>query len=620
MRIIHTSDWHLGRRFEREPLEDDQRAFLAWLADLVEERQVDLVIVAGDVYDRSSPAEDAVTLLDRGLDGLRAAGAQVVLIPGNHDSARRLGFGAGRQALGGVHVFADDRLPPAPGVLVGRGERVALVAVPFLDPTLRTDRRPADDGTPRPATHQSVLADALDAGRRALPALGGVASIAVVHAYVSGAGLSDSERTLAIGGADQVDPAVLDGFDYVALGHLHRPQRIGGSDAVAYSGSPLPYSFSEDHPKSVRLLEVEGGRLTGVSTVPVPVGRKVVTLTGTLDRLLTDPAHERYTDHWVAARLADDTVRTQPMERLRARFPHAVNVRYDDPRTGALADFGSGGPPIEERPDEEVVLELPGGGPRPPALGLRAPARARRRDRRPLRSTDREAPLPPAPGVRLLRRRVHHRLRPARAPRGLLDHRAHRGRQVDHLRRHRLRPLRRPARVPGQQPHPQPVRGPRHPDRGDPGIRGRRAPLGPDPFTGPDPAGRTVGHRPRGGPVEGRPGRVGTRRSGPHPQARGEGPARRTGRSRQGPVRASRPPPAGQVRGGPQGQDPGPRRPAGPTVPGGRLPAGHRGPPPARRRASRDLRVAHPGSGGHRGPDPPRRGRLPGRRPGLRRH
>ncbi len=355
MRIIHTSDWHLGRRFEREPLEDDQRAFLAWLAGLVEVRRVDLVVVAGDVYDRSLPSEDAVALLDLGLDGLRAAGAEVVLIPGNHDSARRLGFGAGRQALGGVHVFADERTPPIPRVLAAGDERVALVAVPFLDPHLAPDAR-RDDGTARSATHESVLADALGAGRSALAALDTVPSIAVVHAFVSGAGLSDSERTLAIGGADQVDPAVLAGFDYVALGHLHRPQRIGGSDTVAYSGSPLPYSFSEDHPKSVRLLEVEGGRLTDVTTVAVPVGRKVVTLTGSLDALLTDPTHERFTDHWVAARLTDDTVQTQPMERLRMRFPHAASVRYEDPRTGAIADLGSAGPPIEERSDEDVVL------------------------------------------------------------------------------------------------------------------------------------------------------------------------------------------------------------------------------------------------------------------------
>ncbi|HEX7459533.1 MAG TPA: exonuclease SbcCD subunit D [Acidimicrobiales bacterium] len=356
MRIIHTSDWHIGRRFERESLEDDQQAFLMWLAELVADLRVDLVVVAGDVYDRSQPAEDAVALLDRGLDAVCTAGAQVAMISGNHDSARRLGFGAGRQALGGVHVFADDHRAPVPRVLAAGDDRIALVAVPFLDPHVAAGPRPTDDGSPRPATHQSVLSDALDAGRLALGPLDPMPSIAVAPAYVSGAGLSDSERTLAIGGADQVDPAVLDGFDYVALGHLHRPQRIGGTDTVAYSGSPLPYSFSEDHPKSVRLLEVAGGRICDISTVPVPVGRKVVTLTGTLQGLLTDPAHQRFTDRWVAARLTDATVQTQPMERLRARFPHAVSLRYDNPSTGAIVDFGADGTPVEERSDEDVIL------------------------------------------------------------------------------------------------------------------------------------------------------------------------------------------------------------------------------------------------------------------------
>ena len=358
MRIIHTSDWHIGRRFERESLADDQQAFMSWLAGFVDEERVDLVVIAGDIYDRSLPAEDAVDLLDRGLDAVRTAGAQVAMISGNHDSARRLGFGAGRQALGGVHVFADDRNPPIPRVLSFGDEQVALVAVPYLDPHLAPTPRPADDGTPRAPTHQNVLADGLETGRLALATLDPMPSIAIAHAYVSGAGLSDSERTLAIGGADQVDPAVLDGFDYVALGHLHRPQRIGGTDTVAYSGSPLPYSFSEDHPKSVRLLEVAGGRICDIAIVPVPVGRRVVTLTGTLQSLLTDPDLERYTDRWVAARLTDDTVQTQPMERLRSRFPHAVSLRYDNPATGAIVDFGTVGPPIEERSDQDVILQF----------------------------------------------------------------------------------------------------------------------------------------------------------------------------------------------------------------------------------------------------------------------
>jgi exonuclease SbcD len=358
LRILHTSDWHIGRRFERESLEDDQRAFLAWLAAAVADEQVDLVLVAGDVYDRSQPAEDAVTLLDEGLDGLRAAGARVVVIPGNHDSARRLGFGAGRQALGGVHVFADDQHPPVPWTVAVGDERVRILAVPFLDPYGVPAPRDGADGTARTRTHEHVLADALESGRALLDPDDPSPTICIAHAYVSGAEESDSERALAVGGTDRVDPSLFAGFDYVALGHLHRPQRIGGDDSIAYSGSPLPYSFSEDHAKSVRLLELGSGGLTAVRTLPVPVGRPVVTLTGTLDELVTDATLDRWHDYWVAARLTDDTVRTQPMERLRERFPHAVSLRYQPTGEGSATAHGVDGATLEERPAEEVVVEF----------------------------------------------------------------------------------------------------------------------------------------------------------------------------------------------------------------------------------------------------------------------
>ena len=358
MRILHTSDWHLGRRFERESLEDDQRAFLVWLAGVVTEERVDLVLVAGDVYDRSQPAEDAVALLDEGLDRLRAAGARIALIPGNHDSARRLGFGAGRQALGGVHVFADDQRPPVPWVFATGEERVAVLAVPFLDPYGVPAPRNAADGSLRNRTHEHALADALESGRALLDAGDPMPTICMAHAYVSGAEESDSERALSVGGTDRVDPGVFTGFNYVALGHLHRPQRIGGLDSVAYSGSPLPYSFSEDHPKSVRILDLDAGGLTGVRTVPIPVGRPVITLTGTLDELLTDTSLDRWLDHWVAARLTDETVRTQPMERLRGRFAHAVSLRYVPTDEGSTVARGARGAVLEEQPKEEVVVEF----------------------------------------------------------------------------------------------------------------------------------------------------------------------------------------------------------------------------------------------------------------------
>jgi exonuclease SbcD len=355
VRIIHTSDWHIGRRFDGRSLEGDQRAFLRWLAEVVASRAVDLVVVAGDVYDRSLPAEEAVALLDDALDELRGAGAQVAMISGNHDSARRLGFGSHRQALGGVHVFADDRRTPVPWVFSARGVEVAVLPVPFLDPWVVTQRPPGADGPAPRRTHQGVLRAALEAGRRGLAGSPGRPSIAVAHAFVAGASVSDSERTLAVGGTDAVDRSLFDGFDYVALGHLHRPQCLG-ADHIAYSGSPLPYSYSEDHPKSVRLLEVKADGLASVEDVRVPVGRPVTTLTGRLDELLTDPALGSAEQHWVAAVLTDDVAQVQPMERLHRRFAFATTVRYRQVLHGARRGPGAEGDDVEHRPPEDVVL------------------------------------------------------------------------------------------------------------------------------------------------------------------------------------------------------------------------------------------------------------------------
>ena len=241
-------------------------------------------------------------------------------------------------------------------------------------------------------------------------------------------------------------------------------------------------------------------------------------------------------------------------------------------------------------------------------------AGTRRAGRRRPRGRGREAARPPPPGVRLLRRRVHDRLRPARAPRGLLDHRTDRCGQVDHLRRHRLRPLRRPARLPRQQPRPQPVRGPRHPTEVtlEFEAEGRhwvlsRSPAQTRPSAGRPPASST---RRQGG--AGRAGTAGRALT----EARRRRAARRAGRPGQGPVRAGRAHPPGEVRGGAQGQDPGTGRAAGQAVPGGRLPEDDRRPPPARRRTGRGLRDPDAGPRVRGGAHPERGGGLPHRRPG----
>jgi exonuclease SbcD len=228
-------------------------------------------------------------------------------------------------------VFADGLRSPDPWVFEADGEAVAVVAVPFLDPLTAAAPRHAPDGTPRARTHEHALHDALADGRAALRRFPGIPSVAVAHATVAGALRSDSEKVLAIGGAEAVGAGCFDGFDAVLLGHLHRPQSVSSDGRIAYSGSPLPYSFSETVPKSVRLVEICAGAVSSVRQLAVPVGRPVVTLDGSLDELLTHPDFDRYAEHWVAARLTDVTTQVQPMERLRRRFPHAVNVRYAAP-------------------------------------------------------------------------------------------------------------------------------------------------------------------------------------------------------------------------------------------------------------------------------------------------
>lgn len=358
MLILHTSDWHIGRRFERESLEEDQRAFLTWLAKVVAEERVDLVIVAGDIYDRSLPAEDAVTLLEEGLTELRRAGAEVALISGNHDSARRLGFGASWIAAGGIHLFTDEFEDPTPWVFTASdGEQVAVVAVPFLEPASVRQPRTGPDGEVRNRTHANVLEDALDAGRAALVDLPSLPSIAVAHAFVAGGEASESEKTLAIGGTDLVPATLFAGFDYVALGHLHRPQQVRGVEGttIAYSGSPLPYSFSETHPKSVRVIEVADGAITVRDPHPIPVGRQTKIITGTLEAICTSAAYKEFTDHWISAVLTDTSVQVGAMDRLRATFPFAVSVRYAT-TLGGKADPSLDTNVIEERTPEENVL------------------------------------------------------------------------------------------------------------------------------------------------------------------------------------------------------------------------------------------------------------------------
>ncbi|MEE1738206.1 exonuclease SbcCD subunit D [Streptomyces sp. BE147] len=332
MRILHTSDWHLGRSFHRVPLLDAQAAFLDHLVATVRERDVDVVLVAGDVYDRAVPPLAAVELFDSALHRLADAGVPTVMISGNHDSARRLGVGAGLFGRAGIHLRTDPEGCATPVVLSDHHGDVAFYGLPYLEPALVKDTL----GAAR-AGHEAVLGAAMDQVRADLSARSGATgsgatrSVVLAHAFVAGGRPSDSERDITVGGVAAVPAGVFDGIDYVALGHLHGSQTV--TERIRYSGSPLAYSFSEaDHRKTMWLIDLDGSGGLTAERVDCPVPRPLARIRGRLDTLIEDPALERHENSWVEATLTDPARPAEPMVRLARRFPHILGLVLDPDR------------------------------------------------------------------------------------------------------------------------------------------------------------------------------------------------------------------------------------------------------------------------------------------------
>jgi exonuclease SbcD len=344
MRVLHTSDWHLGRTLHGVDLLDHQAAYLDHLVELTRSEGVGAVLVAGDVYDRAVPPVEAVVLLSETLARL-AEHATVVVTPGNHDSAARLGFGAAimrdrTQVRTRVAGLAE------PVVLPDDAGDVLVYALPYLDPdVVRRELSGDGDADPAPAplprSHEAVVGAAMTRVRRDLATRVDAAarsgrprprSVVMAHAFVVGGEPSESERDIRVGGVDHVPAGVFAGLDYVALGHLHGPQRVSAAEGsvLRYSGSPLAYSFSEQHQRKSTVLLDLGSSAIDPTLVPAPVPRRLADVDGPLEDLLGS-AGEPYLDNWLRVTVTDAHRPADLYRRVKERFPHALVIQHRPP-------------------------------------------------------------------------------------------------------------------------------------------------------------------------------------------------------------------------------------------------------------------------------------------------
>lgn len=322
MKLIHLSDLHIGKRVNEVSMIEDQEYILAQILRLIDGEKPGAVLICGDVYDKSVPSAEAVTLFDDFLCRLAKRNLPVLIISGNHDSPERLAFGGRLMAGAGIHlapVYHGDIAAITLGDAYGE---VNFYLLPFIKPA-HVKRYYPDE----------KIESYTDACRVAVEKMGidpSARNVLLTHQFVTGAATCESEE-LSVGGSDNVDASVFEGFDYVALGHIHGPQNIG-SNKIRYCGTPLKYSFSEaDHYKSVTVAELgEKGSLT-LRALPLLPKRDMRQLRGTFAALME--THDPGTADYLHIVLTDEEDVPEAMGRLRAVYPNLLKLSYDNTRT-----------------------------------------------------------------------------------------------------------------------------------------------------------------------------------------------------------------------------------------------------------------------------------------------
>lgn len=353
MKLLHLADLHIGKRVNGFSMLEDQSYILNQIITIVDKEQPDAVLIAGDIYDKPVPAADAVQLLDDFLVQLSHRQVQVCMISGNHDSAERVAFGGRLMSASGIHLAPVYHGVIEPITLTDAFGSVHIYLIPFL--------RPANVRHFHTDAEISSYTDAMRTVIETIPFSSSARNVAVVHQFVTNSGIQPEtceSEDLSIGGLDQVDASVFSPFDYVALGHIHGPQKIS-RDTVRYSGSPLKYSFSEvNHKKSVTIITMQEKGCVDIRQIPLHPKRDMEVLRGTFASLTApDVLQVHNTENYFKITLTDEEDIPNALTRLRAYYPNMMLLEYDNQRTRAHADI-SGTDHAEQKSPLQLFDEL----------------------------------------------------------------------------------------------------------------------------------------------------------------------------------------------------------------------------------------------------------------------
>ena len=325
MKFFHLSDLHLGKRVNEFSMLEDQWHILQKIVVFAKEHKPDAVLIAGDVYDKSMPIVEAVQLLDRFLVWLNELGITVFIVSGNHDNAERVAFGAELLKNSSVHIVQSYNGKIAPVTLSDGYGDINIWMLPYLKPSLVRRHFPDKDVVTYSDAISAALSNAnLDASTR---------NVLIAHQFVTGAITSDSEE-IYVGGSENVDSSIFDGFDYVALGHIHRPQQIG-RETLRYSGTPLKYSFSEaSHTKSVTVVDMDGKGEITISELPLAPLRDMREVRGTYNEIMNRNSYRgTNTEDYIHIVLTDEQDEPDAISKLRNVYPNLMRLEYDNRRT-----------------------------------------------------------------------------------------------------------------------------------------------------------------------------------------------------------------------------------------------------------------------------------------------